>query len=341
MLLVFSLVLLIRPVVAQDESILTVVTHDSFNVSEDVLQTFMDETGITVEILRFGDAGQVVNQSILSKNNPLGDVLFGVDNTFLSRALDADIFLPYEAPSLENVDEQFRLDTEFRVTPIDYGDVCLNYDIAYFEERNLAVPQTLLDLTLPEYQGLLVAMNPATSSPGLAFLLTTIAEFGTEGDYTYLDFWVDLVANEVLIVDGWEDAYFGYFTAGSEDGTYPLVVSYASSPPFTYDEAADIATTASITAPGMCFRQIEFAGILQGTDNESAAQQFIDFMLSDSFQEDLPLQMYVFPVNPEAELPELFARFATIAEEPAQLDYADIEANRDDWITAWTETVLR
>ncbi len=326
---------------AQNGAILTVVTHDSFNISEAILQAFTDETGITVEILRAGDAGQVVNQSILSKNNPLGDVLFGVDNTFLSRALDADIFVPYASPSLKNIDEAFILDTELRVTPIDYGDVCLNYDIAYFEDHNLAVPQTLRDLTQPEYQDLLVTMNPTTSSPGLAFLLTTIAEFGTEGDYTFLDFWTDLVANDVLIVDGWEEAYFGYFTAGSEDGTYPLVVSYASSPPFTYDEESDMATTASITAPGMCFRQVEFAGILRGTDNATAAQQFIDFMLSETFQADMPLQMFVFPVNPEAELPELFTRFATIAEEPAQIDYADIEANRDDWITAWTETVLR
>lgn len=340
-IILWSLLFLVGIGAAQDANTLTVVTHDSFNVSEDVLQAFMDETGITVEILRAGDAGQVVNQSILSKNNPLGDVLFGVDNTFLSRALDAEIFIPYESPYLAGVEEQFILDAEHRVTPIDYGDVCLNYDIAYFEDNNLPVPASLSDLAEPEYNGLLVAMNPATSSPGLAFLLTTIAEFGTEGDYTYLDYWTDLVANDVLIVDGWEEAYFGYFTAGSEEGTYPLVVSYASSPPFTYNEETGTATTASITAPGTCFRQIEFAGILQGTDSETAAQQFIDFMLGEAFQTDLPLQMYVFPVNPDAQLPESFTEFAAVAEVPAQIDYADIETNRDDWIAAWTETVLR
>lgn len=342
LLFVLSLLFLV-PTMAQDDSVtLTVLTHDSFNVSEDVLANFESESGITVEILRAGDAGQVVNQAVLSAGNPLGDVLYGVDNTFLSRALDAEIFLPYQSPLLETVDDTFILDDEYRVTPIDYGDVCINYDIAYFEENDLAVPESLVDLTLPEYRGLLVAENAATSSPGLAFLLATVAEFGEPSDdneYSYLDFWTDLVTNDALITDDWSTAYFGYFTQGSEDGTYPMVVSYASSPPFTYSEELDNSTTASIVASGMCFRQIEFAGILAGTEHEAEAQQFIDFMLSVAFQEDVPFQMYVFPVNPDAELPEVFAEYAQIPEEPAALDYEAIEENRDTWIQTWLETV--
>jgi thiamine transport system substrate-binding protein len=310
-------------------------------VSETVLEAFEENTGITVEILRAGDAGQLVNQSILTAGNPLGDVLFGVDNTFLSRALNADLFIPYESPVLENVDEQFVLDDEHRVTPIDYGDVCLNYDISYFEENDLPVPDSLEALTDPAYEGLLVAQNPATSSPGLAFLLTTISTFGSEGDYTYLDYWADMVENDVLIVDGWETAYFTHFSEGGADGTYPLVVSYASSPPFTYDEDNDVVTTASITADDTCYRQIEFAGILRGTENEDAAQQWIDFMLSETFQQDMPLQMFVFPVNENATLPDLFAEYAAVPEDPAQISYEAIENNREEWIDAWTETVLR
>lgn len=346
MLLTFVFIYLLSGIVAaQDENItLTLVTHDSFNVSEDVLIKFEEETGITVEILRAGDAGQIVNQAVLTAGNPLGDVLFGVDNTFLSRALNAEIFIPYESPQLENVDEQFILDTEHRVTPIDYGDVCINYDIAYFEENDLAVPDSLTALTEPQYQGLLVVENPATSSPGLAFLAATVAEYGMPDDegneYSYLDYWADLVANDVLITDGWSDAYYGNFTQGGEDGTYPLVVSYASSPPFTYNEELDAATTASIVAAGTCFRQIEFAGILDGTEHEAEAQLFIDFMLSVEFQEDVPFQMYVFPVHNEAQLPEIFADYAQIPDEPAQVDYESIEANREAWVSAWTETVL-
>ena len=342
---ILSLFLLsLTTVMAQDDPVtITLITHDSFNISDDILADFQDETGIIVDILRAGDAGQVVNQSVLSAGNPLGDVLFGVDNTFLSRALNAEIFLSYQSPLLENVDESFILDADYNVTPITYGDVCINYDIAYFEENELTIPESLADLTLSEYQGLLVVENPATSSPGLAFLMATIAEFGVpddENEHSYLDFWTDLLANDTLIAQDWSSAYFGNFTQGSEDGTYPLVVSYASSPPFTYYEDIDAATTASIVADGTCFRQIEFAGILDGTEHEAEAQQVIDWMLSIEFQQDVPDQMFVFPVNMDAELPTIFADYAQIPEVPAVLAYADIEENRDQWIQDWLETAL-
>lgn len=344
LLILFASLLAIPTIAQQDPVTITVMAHDSFNVTDSVLADFEAQTGITVNILRSGDAGQLVNQAVLSAGNPLGDVLFGVDNTFLSRALDANIFLPYQSPLLENVDKQFILDDQYRVTPIDYGDVCLNYDIAYFKDKNLSVPESLSDLTKPEYKGLLVAENPAISSPGLAFLLATVAQFGEPADdnkYSYLDFWSDLVANDVLIADDWNTAYFSNFTQGGEDGTYPMVVSYASSPPFTYNQDLDAATTASIVAPGTCFRQIEFAGVLAGTEHEAEAQQFIDFMLGVEFQEDVPMQMYVFPVNPDAQLPDVFAKYAQIPDEPATLDYTSIEENRDTWIQAWLETVQK
>lgn len=326
---------------AQDD-VLTVVAHDSFAYTEAVMAQFQADTGITVEVLRLGDAGTMLNQLILSKNNPLGDVVFGVDNSFLSRALDEDLFLAYESPVLENVDQAFIVDPDFRVTPVDYGDVCLNYDIAYFEENDLALPDSLADLTLPAYSGLLAVQNPATSSPGLAFLLATVAAFGEEGDYTYLDFWTDLVANDVAITEGWTDAYYGEFTRYG--GSRPLVVSYASSPPAEVlfaDPPVDEAVTGAVVADGMCFRQIEFAGILDGTDNPEGARLFIDFLLSREFQAELPLQMFVFPVNGDVELPEVFVEYAVIPENPVSLDPADIDAGREEWIEAWTETVLR
>lgn len=334
------------PTAAQNEPVtITLVTHDSFNVSEAVLNTFQESSGIRVEILRSGDAGTMVNQTILSIGNPLGDVLFGVDNTFLGRALDADIFMPYESPLLDKVDAAFQVDPEQRVTPIDYGDVCLNYDVAYFEVAGLSVPSTLEALAQPDYADLLAVQNPATSSPGLAFLLTTIAHFGTEGDYTYLNYWQDLVKNGVYISDDWSDAYYGQFSGSTgSEGSRPLVVSYASSPPaevFFAEAPTDTALTGSIIADGMCFRQIEFAGILKGTDQPEAAQQLIDFLLSVPFQEDVPLQMFVFPVNGEATLPEVFVTHAQIPANPVTMDIDEIDANREKWIQEWTETVLR
>lgn len=330
---------------AQDEP-LRVVAYDSFSVSEDVLRAFTEKTGIQVEILPLADAGAMVNQAILTRDNPLGDVLYGIDNTFLSRGLEAGIFIPYQSPALENVADEFQIDPQFNVTPVAYGDVCLNYDAAYFEENDLAIPESLEALTLPAYKGLLVVENPATSSPGLAFLLATIAYFEGDEDEsaTWQSFWTGLVENEVLAVEGWTQAYYGEFSGASEDGTRPLVVSYASSPPaevYFADPQPDTAPTGSVVADGMCFRQIEFAGILAGTANRAAAEQFIDFLLSTDFQEDLPLQMFVFPVNPEAVLPEVFEEFAAVPENPARVDAADIEINREDWIQEWTEIVLR
>lgn len=343
-LVLFGLLLII-PVAAQENITITLVTHDSFAVSETVLEEFQAETGITVQILRSGDAGAMVNQSILSRENPLGDVLFGVDNTFLGRALEAEIFVPYESPLLADVPDAFKVDAENRVTPIDYGDVCLNYDMRYFAENDVPIPQSLIELTQPEYEGLLAVENPATSSPGLAFLLATVNEFGTEGDYTYLDFWTDLMANDVYISDDWSDAYYNQFSGSTgSQGARPLVVSYASSPPvevYFMETPPETAPTASIVADGTCFRQIEFVGILAGTEKVEAAQQFVDFMLSEAFQEDMPLQMFVFPVNPEAELPEIFTQFAAVPENPVVMDSAEIDANREVWIQAWTETVLR
>ncbi len=337
-----GLLLILLTSVSAQETVVTLVTHDSFAIGEEVLAEFMAATGIRVEILQIGDAGETLNKAILSRGNPLGDVLFGVDNTFLGRALANDIFLPYESPMLEQVPEHFQLDAEHRVTPIDYGDVCLNYDVAWFAEQELELPESLAALTEPEYRGLLVVENPATSSPGLAFMLATIGVFGTEGETTWLDYWRELVENEVRVVSGWESAYWGEFSISG--GEYPLVVSYASSPPvevFFMEETPEVAPTGAIVADNTCFRQIEFAGVLAGSEQVAAAQQLIDFMLGTSFQEDIPLQMFVFPVNAEAELPEVFVEYAEVAEVPAVVAPEEIDAMREEWIQAWTETVLR
>jgi len=327
---------------AQDNNTVTVVTHDSFSISEAVLENFEAESGIRINLVLAGDAGFIVNQAVLSRNNPIGDVMFGVDNTFLGRALEADIFEPYESPLLENVPEEFQLDDEYRVTPIDYGDVCINYDIAYFEDNDLPLPDSLQALTDPIYEDLLVVQSPATSSPGLAFLMATIAEFGEDGDYTYTDYWSALQDNGVLVVQDWTSAYYGEFTIAG--GDRPLVVSYASSPPAEVifaDPPIDDAITGSLIADNMCFRQIEFAGILSGGRNREAAEQVIDFMLSLEFQEDIPLQMFVFPVREDAILPDVFVDYAELAENPASLPLELIDENRSDWITEWTDATLR
>jgi thiamine transport system substrate-binding protein len=320
---------------------LTVMTHDSFAVSEGVVQAFEQANNVKVTFLASGDAGAALNKAILSRDAPLADVFFGVDNTFLSRALEAGIFEPYESSMLAKVPAGFQLDPTHQVTPVDFGDVCINYDKAYFAEMNLPVPSTLEGLLRTEYNGLLVVENPSTSSPGLAFLLATVAHFGDPG---YLDYWAALRDNGLVVVNDWETAYYTDFSASSGQGPQPMVVSYGSSPPAEVifaETPLDDAPTASIVGPDTCFRQIEFVGILKGTQQRKAAEKFVDYMLSQEFQEDMPLQMFVFPVNPDAVLPDEFVKFAQIPEQPARLAPAEIATNREKWIAAWTDAVLR
>jgi thiamine transport system substrate-binding protein len=318
---------------------LTVVTHDSFAVSEQIVAQFEESHNAEVQFIKSGDAGSTLNKAILSKGNPLGDVLFGVDNTFLSRALAEDIFEAYSSPLLDEIPAEFRLDPQDRLLPVDYGDVCPNYDIVYFQERGLPAPQNLDDLLKPEYKGLLVVQNPATSSPGLAFLLATIANYGEDG---YLDYWQSLVDNDVLVANSWDAAYYTEFSL--HGGERPIVISYGSSPPAEVifaEQPLETAPTAVITGGNACFRQVEFAGILKGAQNRDLAEQWLDFMLSVEFQEDMPLQMFVYPVNPQAELPEEFLRYAAIPQQAASLSPEAIAAGREGWLQAWTEAVLR
>ncbi len=318
---------------------LRVMTHDSFKVSDSVIQAFETQYNAKLEFISAGDAGTALNKAILSKDNPIADVFYGVDNTFLSRALDEGIYEAYHSPLLEVIPQEYKLDPQDRALPVDYGDVCLNYDKAYFQNHNLQPPTDLEDLLKPDYKSLLVVENPATSSPGLVFLLTTIGHFG---EANYLDYWKSLVANDVKVVNDWDTAYYTEFSYYG--GTRPIVLSYNSSPPFELIFAQQPMTetpTAAITANESCFRQIEFVGILKGTPNRDLAQKWVDFMLSPTFQEDVPLQMAVFPVNPNAKIDERFIKYMTVPEKTAYVDPAAIAANREKWINAWTETVLR
>ena len=324
----------------QYDQTLTIMTHDSFTVSEKVISKFEDQYNTKVNILNSGDGNTIVNLAILNKTDPLADVLYGIDNTLLTRALDANILEKYESPLTSNIADQFLSDTRQHVTPIDYGDVCINYDKSYFSDNDIEIPNSLQSLTNPDYANLLVVQNPAASSPGLAFLLATIGHFGSD---EYLEFWADLKNNGVKVVENWEIAYYTEFSGSSGNGNYPLVVSYASSPPAEVifaDEPVEEAPTGSIVANETCFRQIEFVGILNGTTNRMLSEDWIDFMLSKTFQEDIPMQMFMFPVNTESELPLEFIEHAQLSNNPSIVSPKDIDTHREDWIKSWSALML-
>ncbi|MBN0041783.1 thiamine ABC transporter substrate-binding protein [Cellulosimicrobium cellulans] len=313
----------------------TLVTHDSFAVSDEVLAAFEKQSGLTVEQVAPGDGGALVNQLILTKDSPLGDVVFGIDNTFASRAIDEGVLAPYTPEDLSDSAASYAVGDGDELTAVDLGDVCVNVDHAWFADAGIPEPVTLEDLAKPEYRDLLVVTNPATSSPGLAFLLATVGAFGEDG---FEDYWADLRANGVKVVDGWSDAYYVDFSGSEGAGPRPLVLSYSTSPAFTLTEDGSASTTGALL--DTCFRQVEYAGVLANAKNPEGAQQLLDFLVSEAFQADVPEQMYMYPADDSVALPDGWAEFAPLADEPFEVAPADIAAHRDEWIKAWTATVV-
>ena len=316
----------------------TLLTHDSFVVSQALIDQLKTETGITLKITAAGDAGAMVAGAVLASGAPSADAMFGIDNTLLTKAVDARVFSPYTSKNLDSVIPALQKDTgDGVVTPIDYGDVCINIDDAWFAKNKLAKPTSLDQLVDPAYKDLLVVEDPATSSPGLAFMLATIAKYGDQ----WTKYWDKLNQNGVKVSGSWTDAYESAFS--STGGTYPLVVSYATSPPaeIVYAEnPKPTKPTTSVLTDG-CYRQVEFAGVLRGTQNEQAAQQVVDWLLSEGVQADVPLSMFVFPARTNTPLPEVFTKFAAKVPRPAQLPASGVNANLKKWLSEWGQVMGR
>jgi thiamine transport system substrate-binding protein len=311
------------------------VTHESFALPKPLVKEFEQETGYDLVVRGSGDAGVLTNKLVLTKDNPLGDVAFGVDNTFASRALDEGVFAPYEA-RLPDGAELYRLpgDDDRALTPVDKASVCVNVDDTWFAAHHLAPPRTLDDLVDPRYRDLFVTPGAATSSPGMAFLLTTIAKYGEDG---WQDWWSQLMDNGAKLDDGWSQAYEVDFTQGGGKGDRPIVLSYDSSPAFTVSGGKS-STSALLDT---CFRQVEYAGVLAGAANTDGAKALVDFLLTPEVQAALPDSMYVFPVDSSVQLPADWARFAKQPSDPWSVAPADISAHRDEWLRDWSDVTSR
>lgn len=318
-----------------DDGTIVLLTHGDFALPEEVLADFEEQSGRTLEVRPSKGVGELVNEITDAAGNPVGDVVFGVDNTFGSRVLQSGAVQAFDGTLPDGVDA-FALDNDDdgALVPVDNGNVCVNVDDTWFAAKDLAPPTTLADLAEPAYRDLLVVPSAANSSTGLAFLLATIAEFGEDG---WQDYWRDLLDNGTEVVADWSEAYYAEFTQGGEGGKRPIVVSYDSSPAFTVD--GDTSTTSALL--DTCFQQVEYAGVLDGTDDVEGATQLVEFLLSAEVQEALPESMYVFPVVPDTSIPADWARFAPRPAEPYAVDPADVEAHREEWLLDWTDLVAR
>jgi thiamine transport system substrate-binding protein len=310
-----------------------VATHDSWAMSKAVLREFTKQTGYTVKVEPNGDAGQLTNKLVLTKDSPIADMVYGIDNTFASRAVDEGVLAGYTPPDQPGSVADLELDGPAGddLTPVDYSDVCVNVDDEWFAAHHLTPPRGLDDLTEPAYRDLFVVPGATTSSPGLAFLLATIAEYG-DGWPSY---WQRLMANGAKLTSGWSDAYEVDFSAGGGHGDRPIVLSYASSPPFTIPKGGSRPTTSALL--DTCFRQVEYAGVLAGARNPDGAEALVDFLTRPAFQRALPDSMYVFPVDDRVPLPPLWEKWAEPAPSPVEVAPEEIARSRDEWLRTWSD----
>lgn len=341
---VFAVVLIlmlasINAVLAQGTATLDVLVYDSYAVSEELVAKFEADNNVKLQFIEAGDGTELLNRAILTKDAPIADVILGINSVLVTRALEHDLLESYAAPALDTIADRYKIDGSNRVLPFDHASVCLNYDTKYFADNNLAVPTKLEDLISPTYQGMLAIENPISSTPGLAFMLLTIDIFGEDG---YLLYWQDLVENGAEIVPDWSTAYYTNFTAGGGDGHQPLVVSYETSPaaaPFYAEEPMEEAPTAAVIADDTCFEMVEYIGILKGTEKLDLAQKFVDAVLSPEWQSDMPGQMFVYPVNGDAEIPEIFTTFAPLPANPVTIDPAIVAVNFETWLQKWSNAI--
>jgi thiamine transport system substrate-binding protein len=292
------------------QEVVTLVAHDSFAISDESIAEFENQSGYKLEILRAGDTGSVTNRLILTKDSPIGDVVFGIDNTFRGLAEENNLI-------------------EGSLQEVTLSDVCFNYDRLWFDANNQTPPSSWRDLVSPEFEGLTVVSNPLTSSPGLAFLASTVAAFGEDG---FENFWQELNDNQVKVVAGWEEAYFTEFSGSSGEGDYPIVLSYSSSPAA---EIRDDGKSQTVALLDECFRQVEYVGVLAGSKNPAGAKALVEFLLEEPFQSTMPGLMYVYPVNPKASVPAEWSEFGPAARSTIGQDL-DIAANRDSWQDKWS-----
>lgn len=317
---------------------LRVLTHDSFDLPKPLLERFEREAGVALRLVKGGDAGEMVNKLILTKARPIADVVYGIDNGLLPRVQRAGVLEPYDGPAARRPSV---VPLGAGVVPVDYGFVTLNVDKAAFARTGLALPGSLQALAEPAYRGLLVVQNPATSSPGQAFLMATIAGLGEEAAF---EWWARMRANGLKVAKGWTEAYYTEFSRNG--GTHPIVVSYASSPAaevYYAKETLAEAPTANLFLRGGVFRQVEGVALVRGGNPavREAAGRFIEFLRSASVQEALQTTMWMYPAEPGVPLADVLRRHASPPAAADEPDPARMDAQAKAWVQRWSRTVLR
>ncbi|MBI4043074.1 MAG: thiamine ABC transporter substrate-binding protein [Deltaproteobacteria bacterium] len=303
---------------------LVIYTYSSFTsewgLQPKVIPPFEKECHCKVRVVGTEDTGAMLNRLLLEGEKTKADVVIGIDNSLAHKALDGNLLLAYQPAGLSNVPEELLFDKSFRLIPFDYS----YYAIIYDSEKLPNPPRSLRELANPLYRRKIILEDPRTSTPGLGFLLWSVGVFGEK----YLEFWHSLKPNILTISPGWDMAY-GMFTKGEA----PMVLSYITSPAYHRIHEKSERYKAALFSEGH-YLQIEGAGIVASTDQLELARKFIDYLLSVSFQQYVPLHNYMFPVNRKTPLPEAFTKLP-MPKKTILLPPEQVRQSLDRWFQEW------
>ncbi len=314
------------------EETLTIYSYDSFvsyGLPDATNKLFEEKYNCKIEYRTFGGVGATLNRLILEKNNPQADLFVGLNMNNLARALEEEIFISYRPENYEVIPEEYRIDKNWRVTPFDGPN---SLAIIYDSEVIKNPPRSFEDLLKPEYKGKLILEDPRSSSPGMGFLLWTIAVYGEDH---YLDYWEKLEPTIFHIYPDWTSAFDTAFVQNKEA---PMVLSYDVDPAYFYYEDEVTRYKAVIPEEGG-WLQLEFVGIVNDSKHQELAQQYMEFMLSREFQENLPLYQWAFPIDTSIQLPECYD-YAVNADKYITLPLEDIANKSQIWLEQWIEMII-
>ena len=200
-----------------------------------------------------------------------------------------------------------------RAVPFDQADVCLNYDETKVDGENLTVPTSLWDLTEEAWKGKIAFPSPLTSSPGRSFMVATVDYFENDDDNTTdaFDWWGAMADNDAIFTSGWTEAYERHYSGGYGErwveghlGDAAMTVSYCHSPGVEAFFSDNWTKSTSLTLPRTTFHQVEYAAVINGAVEVEAANAFIEYLLSEEVNQNMPENNLMLSVLTNASLPE-------------------------------------
>lgn len=330
-----------------DDCVLTIVTYDIIAITDDVLNEFTNQTGVQVEMIRTDDAGGILEHLLLTKDNPQADLALGLDNTYLQTAFQFDLLAEHGA-QIPVLDSKATIPYNGnKAVPFDQGYICLNADTQALSENHISFPTTLEELTAPDWKGKTAFPSPVTSSPGRAFMVASIDYFEQQSsNTTAFDWWADMADNDAIFTTGWTEAYETHYTGGygiwneGHIGDAWLTVSYCHSPGVEALYGGNSTISAAVDIDFASFSQVEYAAPVNGGGSKNAVNAFIEFLLTDEVNTNMPENNLMYSVLEGKDLPETngYRYHSPVPSQPSTIEMDRIGQEMDDWLKDWRDS---